>query len=118
MKVENLAKGLTYKGEVEGKRQTYYILEGNDFYLMMSFKDRDRETGNFDVVERAQVDYVLQHFAGKSGVTAQAIFDRAHATRHLTSRFDALRILYVLVALGHAKVDKRFKEKSLYFNIK
>ena len=119
MNVENLAKGLTYKGEAEGKRRTYYVFEGTDFYLIMSFKAPERAAGNFDVVGREQVDYVLKHFAGKPGVTAQAVFDQAHTIRHFSSRFDALRILYILVALGQARVDRRFTEqKSLVFNIK
>jgi hypothetical protein len=118
MKIEILAKGLTYKGEAEGKRQSYYIFEGQGFYLNMSFKKDDPNAGNFHVVDSEAVDYVRGKFAGASGVTARDVFDRAHTTRHVSGNLDALNILYVLVGLGHARVDKRHKERSLYFNIK
>ncbi len=118
MNVENLAKGLTYKGEAEGKRQSYYIFEGSGFYLNLSFKKTDPNAGFFHAVDSEAVEYVLGKFGGASGVTAQDVFDRAHTTRHVSKNLDALNILYVLVGLGHARVDKRHKEKSLYFNIK
>jgi hypothetical protein len=121
MNVENLARGLTYKGAAEGKRQTYYIFEGHGFYLNLNFKKADPNAGNFHVVDSEAVEYMLGKFAGASGVTAQDVFDRTHTTRyarHVSSNLDALNILYVLVGLGHAHVDKRHKEKSLYFNIK
>ena len=118
MNVESLAKGLTYKGEAEGKRQSYYIFEGHNFYFVISFKRTDPSQGNFHVVNSETVEYVLGKFAGAAGVTAQDVYDRAHTARHVASNLDALNILYVLVALGHAKVDKRHKEKSLFFNIK
>ncbi len=118
MNVENLARGLTYEGEAEGKKQAYYIFKGHDFYFVISFKKSDPNSGNFHVVESEAVEYVLGKFPGAVGVTAQAVFDRARTTRHVTGNLDALNILYVLVGLGHAKVDKRHKEKSLYFNIR
>ena len=118
MNVENLAQGLTYKGEAEGKRQAYYIFEGHGFYFVISFKKLDPNAGNFHAVDSEAVEYVLGKFAGSSGVTAQDVFDRAHTTRHVAGNLDALNILYVLVGLGHARVDRRHKEKSLYFNIK
>jgi len=118
MNIESLARGLTYRGEAEGKRQSYYIFEGHGFYLNMSFKKDDPNAGNFHVVDSEAVEYVLGKFDGTSGVTARDVFDRAHTTRHVSSNLAALNILYVLVGLGRAKVDKRHKEKSLYFNVK
>jgi hypothetical protein len=118
MNIESLARGLTYKGEAEGKRQSYHIFEGHGFYLNMSFRKGDPNAGNFHVVDSEAVEYVLGKFNGASGVTAQDVFDRAHTTRHVSSNLGALNVLYVLVGLGHARVDKRHKEKSLYFNIR
>jgi hypothetical protein len=118
MNVERLAKGLTYKGEAEGKRQTYYVFEGHGFFFILSFKRTDPNAGFFRVVESEAVETVLEKFDGASGVTAHDVLDRAHKNAHLASNLDALNVLYILVGLGHARVDKRFKEKSLYFNIK
>jgi hypothetical protein len=33
-------------------------------------------------------------------------------------RLAALNILYVLVAIGRAKIDARFHEREIYFNVK
>ena len=118
MNVENLARGLTYKGEAAGKRQTYYVFEGHDFYFVVSFKKTDPHQGNFHVVGSGAVEYVREKFAGASGITARDVFERAHKAQHLTSDLEALNVLYILVGLGHAHVDKRFKERSLYFNVK
>ena len=118
MNVENLAKGLTYKGEAEGKRQTYYIFEGHGFYFVVSFKAADPDAGYFRVVHSEAAEYVLKHFEGRTGVTVKDVFAAAHRTRHASANLDALNILYVLVGLGHARVDQRHTEKSLYFNIK
>lgn len=118
MNVKRLTKGLAYKGEAVGKRQTYYIFQGNDFYLNLSFKRSDPNAGNFHVVEPETVAYVRKRFDGKTGVTDKEVFEAAHRTRHLATRLEALNILYVMVGLGQAKVDKRHKEKSLYFNIR
>ena len=118
MNVENLAKGLTYKGEAEGKKQTYYIFEGHGFYFVVSFKATDPDAGYFRVVHTEATDYVLRHFAGQSGVTAKDVFAAAHRGGHASGNLDALNILYALVGLGHARVDKRHTEKSLYFNVK
>jgi hypothetical protein len=118
MNVENLAKGLTYKGEAEGKRQTYYIFEGHGFYFVVSFKATDPDAGYFRVVDSEATAYVLSHFSGKTGVTAKDVFKAAHKNRHASGNLDALNILYALVGLGHARVDKRHTERSLYFNIR
>jgi hypothetical protein len=51
MNVKSLIKGLTYKGEAEGKRQTYYVFEGSGYYFILSFKKNSPNAGNFNVVE-------------------------------------------------------------------
>jgi hypothetical protein len=117
MNVENLAKGLTYRGKAKGKRQAYYIFEGRGFYLNMSIQRADRKSGNFHVVEPAATEYVRKHFAGKTGVTGKDVFAAAHKAHHVAGSLEALNILYVLVGLGHARVDQRHKEKALYFNL-
>ena len=118
MYVKDLAKGLTYKGEAEGKRQTYYIYEGKGFFFIISFNKDFTSLGYFHFVEPEVVDYVHKNFAGATDVTAKAVFERAHRTRYFAGPLDALNILYILVGLGQATVNKRFKNKSLHFNIK
>lgn len=118
MNVQSLTKGLKYKGEAEGKRQTYYIFEGSGYFSVISFKKDNPTSGNFNVVDSEAVQYVQRKFAGLSGMTAQDVFNDSSKTRHFVRDLDALNALYVLVGLKRAKVDKRFKSKSLYFNVK
>ena len=118
MNVQTLNKGLKYKGEAEGKRQTYYIFEGSGYFFIISFKKDSPNAGNFNVVDSEAVQYVQRKFSGASGVTAQDIFNGSNKTRHFSSKLDVLNVLYVLIGLKQAKVDKRFKSKSLFFNVK
>ena len=45
------------------------------------------------------------------------LHSRSRKPRHVGSPLEALNILYVLVAMGHAKIDRRHKGKQLFFNI-
>jgi len=118
MNVRSLVKGLKYRGEAEGKRQTYYVFEGSGYFFVISFRKTDADSGNFNVIESDAVQYVQRKFAGEKGITAQDLYNRSNKTRHFGSELDALNTLYVLVATKRAKVDNRFKSRALYFNIK
>lgn len=117
MNIKKLAQGLSYTGEAEGMRQTYYVFSGSDFYFVLSFSTKKRG-GNFNIVETEAVEYVSQRFAGTKGVTATDVVERAKKTRHAPDSFAALNILYVLVATGRAKVDSRRAGNKLFFNVK
>ncbi len=118
MHVKDLDRGLSYKGEAEGKRQTYKVFEGKGFYFIMSFHKGDADSGNFHFVEPGAVNYVREKFSGASDVTAKAVYEKAHHTHFFARELDALGALYVLVGLGQAGVDKRFKDRLLHFNLK
>jgi hypothetical protein len=118
MNVKSLTKGLKYKGDAEGKRQTYYVFEGSGFYLVLSFKKDNRDAGNFNIVESEAVEYVQKKFRGKTGITIKDVFSGSQKVRYFRRELEALNVLYILVATKRARIDKRFKSQSLYFNIK
>ena len=120
MNIQSLAKGLKYIGEAEGKRQTYYIFEGHDFYFVISFKKDKPSEGNFNVVELEAIQSVQNKYAGVYGITAPEVYAGLSKTKtkYFSSELDALKALYVLVGLKQAKVDTRHKSTSLFFNIK
>lgn len=118
MNVKTLTRGLKYKGDAEGKRQTYYVFEGSGYYFVLSFKKNNQNAGNFNVIDSEAADFVQKKFGGKAGITSKDVVSGAHKTRYFSKELDALNVLYVLVATKRAKVDKRFKSQSLYFNIK
>jgi hypothetical protein len=94
MNVRSLVKGLKYRGEAEGKRQTYYVFEGSGYFFVISFRKTDTGSGNFNVIESDAVQYVQRKFAGEKAITAQDLYNRSSKTRHFGSKLDALNTLY------------------------
>jgi len=117
MNIRSLTTGLHYKGKVEGKRQTYYVFEGASQYLVMSLSRSKPNAGNFNVVATGAVAYAARRFAGKQGLTAKILYKASRKPQFVGSHLAALNILYVLVAIGHARIDARFHEREIYFNI-
>jgi len=118
MNVKTLTKGLRFKGDAEGKRQTYYVFEGSGYYFVLSFKKNNQNAGYFNVIDSEAADFVQKKFGGMAGITCKDVINGSHKTRYFSKELDALNVLYVLVATKRARVDKRHKSKSLYFNIK
>ena len=116
MKIKNLVKGLDYVGDAEGKRQRYYVFRGGDYFLVLSFSKTKARAGNFNIVDAKAVDYVRSRFRGRKSVTSNDVVAKARRTRHVPTRLAALNIVYVLVALGEARVDSRRGGQKLYFN--
>ncbi len=118
MDIKSLAKGLSYIGEAQGKRQTYYIFEGQKHYFVMSFSRTKRNAGNFNIVRVDAVDYVRKRFAGTQGLTSQELAKKNRRPRLFKTALEGLNILYILVAMGEAKVDQRYQSSpQLFFNV-
>ncbi|HLC02698.1 MAG TPA: hypothetical protein VJK02_06650 [Anaerolineales bacterium] len=108
---------LTYVGKVQGQRQTYHVFEGGDSYLIASPSRSKPNAGYFNLVEKTAVDYVLKRIKGERGITSQLIVQRARRTKRIVDSLHALNILYVLVALGKAKIDRKREGRRLYFDV-
>jgi len=117
MNVKKLVQGLKYLGSVTGKKQTYHVFGGTGFFLVLSFSRAKRGAGNFNVVDAAAVEYVHKRFAGKSNVTTGDVVKKTRRTRHVRNALAALNMLYVLSAMGRAKVDPRRGGPKLFFNV-
>ena len=117
--IASLQSGLVFRGEVAGVRQTYYVLEAEGSFFVMSFALSDAKpgAGYFNVVAAKAVDYVRERFSGEKGVTAQAVARRAKRTKHAPTSLVALNILYVLVALEEAKISGEGQHRQLSFSI-
>jgi hypothetical protein len=59
LSVDSLTKGLEFHGEVQGKRQHYYILSSPRQYFVMSVSLAKRDAGNFNMVSRTAVERSL-----------------------------------------------------------
>ena len=117
LSVGSLTKGLTFHGEVQGKRQHYYILSSARQYFVMSNSANKPAAGNFNIVRKSAVDRIGRRLRGQSGLTAKLVYTRTRTRRDVPSRLAALNILYVLVGTGRAKFDNRHKSKELFFNV-
>lgn len=116
MNIRSLAKGLRYRGQASGKRQTYYVFESGNVYVVMSASRTKRASGYFNLVSRAAVDRIRRSYAGKQDVTAKVLAARSRGAG-VRDALQALNILYVLVATGSAKVDDRYQDTRLHFNV-
>jgi hypothetical protein len=118
MNIRKLMQGLSYSGKVEGKRQTYYVFKGSEFFLVLSFSATKPKAGNFNIVQSEAADYVSERFAGTRGVTTSDVVKKGRRSRHVPTALAALNILYVLAATGHASIDTRRAGPRLFFNVR
>jgi hypothetical protein len=117
MNIRTLSAGMSFQGKVSGRKQTYYVFEGRNAYFVFSFSRAKPKAGYFNMVSAEALKYARRLTKGQQGVTAQSVFKRSRTPRYIGSALEALNILYVLVALGEAKIDGRHKTKQLFFNM-
>ncbi|MGD1048842.1 MAG: hypothetical protein ABR899_08850 [Candidatus Krumholzibacteriaceae bacterium] len=118
LRVKSLTRGLEFHGEVEGKRQHYYVLSSARQYFVMSVSKSKRSSGNFNLVGRVAVDKLYRRLRAQQGLTAKLVFIRSRNRRLVPSRLAALNMLYVLVATGRASIDMRHTSREIFFNVK
>jgi hypothetical protein len=116
--IRKLMQELSYSGEVKGKRQTYHVFKGSDFFLVLSFSGTKPNAGNFNIVESDAVDYVYERFAGTKGVTTNSVVEKGRRSGRVPNALAALNILYVLAATGRAGIDTRRVGPRLFFNVR
>jgi len=118
LSVDSLTTGLQFHGEVQGKRQHYYVLSSARQYFVMSLSFSKRDAGNFNLVSRSVVDRLHRRLRGRRGLTARLVFTRSKNRRAVPSPLAALNMLYVLVATGRAIIDPRRKSaREIFFNV-
>jgi hypothetical protein len=117
LNVGSLTRGLTYHGEVQGKRQHYYVFSSARHYFVMSVSASKRAAGNFNLVSQAAVDRLYRRLRGQRGITARLVFNRTRSRRLVPAPLAALNMLYVLVATERASIDGRRRSREIFFNI-
>jgi hypothetical protein len=117
MHLKKILSNLGYLDAVKAKRRTYHVYEGDGHYVLLS-KGRTTASFNVSVVSEKTVDYLRRTFGGRRKLTTREVVNESKRRVHISDRFDALNALYVLCALGEAKIDQRYQEAQLYFNLK
>jgi hypothetical protein len=119
LSVKSLTTGLTFHGEVQGKRQHYYVLSSAQQYFVMSVSSSKPDAGNFNLVSKSGVDRLSRRLRGRKALTARLVYTRSKNRRAVRSPLAALNMLYVLVATGRASIDqRRLAARELFFNVK
>src|SRR3989442_7356873 len=103
--VKTLTTGLQFHGEVEGKRQRYFVLSSARQYFVMSLSRSKRDAGNFNLVGKAVVEKLYRRLRGRRGLTARLVFERSQ--RGVASAPVALHKLLMPVATGPDSIDQR-----------
>src|SRR2546428_14149932 len=116
LSVDSLTTGLQFHGEVQGKRQHYYVLSSARQYFVMSLSLSKRDAGNFNLVSRSVVDRLQRRLRGRRGPAARLLVNRAENRRAAASALAALNMLYAPGAKGPARTDPRRKAaRASYF---
>jgi hypothetical protein len=114
MNHRSLFLNLTYRGRVRSLRRDYHVLEGSDQYVLLS--PRTAAGGNYSVVTKATVAYLVKRVGGKRSVTSADVWAACKRSRRLSDRFAVLHALYVLVAIKAATIVK--VGSPLFFNVR
>jgi len=115
MNYRSLFSGLRYCGMVRSAKRNYHVAECGEHYVLLS--PGKGTNGNFTVVARKGVDYMVKRLGGKRGVTSAEAFAACKRSRFLTERFAILNALYVLVGTNRARISK-MAGQTLYFDIR
>jgi hypothetical protein len=118
LSVKSLTTGLEFHGEVQGKRQHYYVLSSARQYFVMSVSLSKRAAGNFNLVSKSTANKIHRRLRGQKGLTAKVVFTRSRNKRLVPSHLAALNLLYVLVATDRASIDLRHTSREIFFNVK
>jgi hypothetical protein len=115
MNHRSLFLGLRYRGLVKSVRRNYHVLEGSYHYVLVS--PAAGAGGNYNVVLKKAVQYLVKQFAGTRSVTSADAYAACKRSKFLRDRFAVLNALYVLVGIGAARVSK-MDGKTLFFSIR
>ncbi len=117
MNAREALTGLEHLGGAEGLRQTYEVFRGKKHYLVGSLSKTKRRSGNFNVVDADAVEATRAAFAGQMGVTSRDVRQRLARKGIKVETLEGLNILYILMAEGKARVDRRKSQRALFFNV-
>jgi hypothetical protein len=120
---DSVLQDLQYVGDVEAKRQRYYVYSREEGYLVLSVSHSRPGSYNLNFIEKDALEFIRRQFSRRRGITSQTMAREAIAPvffsrmNDIEKRLRILNICYVLVALGHAKLRKREGSRELKFDI-
>ncbi len=110
-----LFSNLQYRGRVRSIRRDYHVLEGSDHYVL--FSGKNDVGGNYTIVPRAAIDYIIKQLGGTKSITTGEAFAACKRSKFIGDRFAILNALYAMVATDEAWISKVAGHK-LFFGIR
>ena len=115
MKLNEIFKNISYRGQAEGDRNTYYIFETSSHYVVLS--PNSTSGFNMNLVDREVPDVIRKKFSGQR-VTGPLLRRTARRPDLFKAPFGPLNALYVMVGLGLARKLRQHQGKAMVFKIR
>jgi hypothetical protein len=106
--IKSQFSGLKYAGKAEGDKRAYHVFEGGQSMLVVS-PGRSKRSYNANAVDR-------RRFKGRK-ITSADVMKKARRRDLFEQRFDALNVLYAMVAMGRAQKLRERDGRSIVFKI-
>ena len=114
MNYKSFLPNLKYRGLVKAVVRDYHVLEGENHYMVLSPKDDG--TGNYTIVPKKAVKFIVKKLGGTKGVPTAEVFNDCCGSMYFPDHFSVLNALYALVGAKGAKISK-VVGKKLFWNI-
>jgi len=111
----SLFSNVRYRGLVHAPKRAYHVFEGPQHFVLLS-PGSDPRGGNYHVIERHALNFVLSHVGGTRSVTATQVLDACRRSKFLRDRFSVLNTLYALVGIKKARITG-MKGQALVFSV-
>ena len=92
MNHRNVLSNLHYCGLVRGSRRNYHVFEGPQVFIVLSPRPGGHG-GNYHVIERQALNYVLSRVGGNRSITTKEVRDACRRSKFLQDRFAVLNAL-------------------------
>jgi hypothetical protein len=111
----SLFTSVHYRGLVRSAKRAYHVFEGPQHFVLLS-PGRDGTGGNYHVIQRRALEYVLSRVGGSRSITAKQVLDICRRSKFITTRFDVLNTLYALAGIKKARIAG-MKGQTLVFAV-
>lgn len=115
MNHRSLFSNVRYRGLVRAAKRVYHVFEGPRHFVLLS-PGVDGDGGNYHVVQRQTLNYVLSRVGGSRSITAREVFDTCRRSKFLRDRFAVLNALYALAGVKKVRITG-MKGQALVFSI-
>jgi hypothetical protein len=111
----SLLSGARYRGVVRATKRNYHVFEGPKVFILLS-PGTDGRGGNYHVIERQALNYLLGKVGGSRSVTTGDVRDACSRSKFFKGRFAVLNALYALTGIEKARIIG-MRGQSLVFSV-